>query len=271
MFHFIVNVQCESAYTIIQFSPAPPPPPPHVPTDPPAVTLSPVPSTQHRNTPLILSCGFDANPTPNITWLFNGTELVITPLRLSVNMTGNVSVLQFSSLEGTDTGEYSCMADNGIGSPATSGNALIIVQGEGHHHTTHNNYPFLFLIYLLLPPPRPPGPPYPVPPDPVQGLQSTGVTMRTISIMWSFGFDGRESIDNTTVYYAASSNNDNVSEVSVRLSVVTSYELMGLQPLTNYTISVVAINAVGPSNPTSITVETLPLCKCMQCKNYEVI
>ena len=114
----------------------PPHPPPlaclssYVPTDPPVVTLSPVPSTQHGNTPLSLSCGFDANPTPNITWLFNRTGLVINPPRLSVNTTGSVSVLQFSSLEGRDTGEYSCIADNGIGSPATSGNALIIVLGE---------------------------------------------------------------------------------------------------------------------------------------------
>ena len=119
----------------------PPPPPPSLPppplsfrvsTDPPAVTLSPVSSTQHRNTTLSLSCGFDANPTPNITWLFNGTELVITLPRLSVNMTGSVSVLQFSPLEGSDTGEYSCIVGNGIGSPATSENALVIVQGVGH-------------------------------------------------------------------------------------------------------------------------------------------
>ena len=83
--------------------------------------------------------------------------------------------------------------------------------------------------------------------------------MRTISIMWSFGFDGRASIHSTRVYYAASSNNDSVSEGRVLLSAVSSIALTGLQPLTNYTVSVVAINAVGPSNSALITVETLPL------------
>ena len=92
----------------------------------------PISSTQHKHTTLNLYCVFDANPIPNITWLFNGTELLIAPPRLSVNMTGSVSVLHFSLLEGSDTGEYSCIAGNGIGSPATSENALVIVQGVGH-------------------------------------------------------------------------------------------------------------------------------------------
>ena len=117
--------------------------------DPPSVFLPLAPITQPRNTPLTLSCGFDANPTPNITWSFNGTELSLNPPRLSVEITGSASVLQFSSLEVTDTGEYSCMADNGIGSP-NNGTTHIIVLGKCHQYLLLFLLLFLLLILLLL-------------------------------------------------------------------------------------------------------------------------
>ena len=96
-----------------------------------------------------------------------------------------------------------------------------------------------------------------VPPDPVSNLQATAQTTSTISLTWALGFDGRESIDNVTVTYAAVSNNVGTSEGSVPLGAsATAHTLTGLQPLTNYTISVIATNNVGSSIPESITVET---------------
>ena len=104
---------------------------------------------------------------------------------------------------------------------------------------------------------------YPLPlvrPDPVSNLQNTTQTTTTISLIWALGFDGRESIDSVTVTYAAVSNNDGASEGSVPLGAsATAHTLTGLQPLTNYNISLIATNNVGSSIPESITVETDPV------------
>ena len=55
------------------------------------------------------------------------------------------------------------------------------------------------------------------------------------------------------------SNNDGAFEGSVPLGAsATAHTLTGLQPLTNYTISVIATNNVGSSIPESITVVTNP-------------
>ena len=82
--------------------------------------------------------------------------------------------------------------------------------------------------------------------------------------MWFLGFDGRESIDTVTVSYAASDNNASVSEgtISLAASAATAYTLQDLQPLTKYTITVIAINAIGSSPPSIIAGTTKPLRKC---------
>ena len=79
------------------------------------------------------------------------------------------------------------------------------------------------------------------------------------------GFDGWEPIDNITVSYAASGNNVSASEGSITLvGTVTTHTIVGLQPLTTYNITVVVVNDVGPSNPTTIiSVETKPTSECM--------
>ena len=101
-------------------------------------------------------------------------------------------------------------------------------------------------------------------PDPVQNLQATDTTSNTITISWVLGFDGREPIDNITVSYAASGNNVSACEGSITLGAVTTHTLVDLQPLTTYSINVVAVNDVGPSNPsTIISVETKPTSECM--------
>ena len=103
-----------------------------------------------------------------------------------------------------------------------------------------------------------------VSPDPVQNLQPADTTSTTVTISWMLGFDGGEPIDNITVSYAASGNNISVSEGIIILGAVTTYTLVGLQPLTTYNITVVADNNVGPSNPSTInSVETKPTSECM--------
>ena len=69
--------------------------------------------------------------------------------------------------------------------------------------------------------------------------------------------------------YAALWNNVSASEGSITLlGAVTTHTLVGLQPLTTYNITVVAVNDIGPSNPsTIISVETKPISECIH-KGY---
>ena len=93
-------------------------------------------------------------------------------------------------------------------------------------------------------------------------LQAGSITTDSIPLTWVLGFDGREDIDTVNVSYVAVGNNDGSSEGLVSLvGLATSHTLAGLQPLTNYSITVIAINEVGPSPDMTITVETLPLGK----------
>ena len=194
----------------------------------------------------MLQCMFDSNPTPNITWWFNGTMLDTSPSRFTTSVAGNVSTLSITSLVWDDTGSYQCRGENGIGSASTSGMVSLTVQGELVDLCVSNT---LILYPLPL-----------VPPDPVSNLQNITQTTTTISVTWALGFDGRESIDSVTVTYAAISNNDGASEGSVPLGAsATAHMLTGLQPLTNYNICVIATNNVGSSIPESITVVTDPV------------
>ena len=77
------------------------------------------------------------------------------------------------------------------------------------------------------------------------------------------GFDGGELIDNIIVSYVALGNNVSASEGSITLGAVTTHTLVGLQPLTTYSINVVAVNDVGPSKTAFTSVETKPMSECM--------
>ena len=61
--------------------------------------------------------------------------------------------------------------------------------------------------------------------------------------------------ENVIVSFAASANNGSLGG-NIHVGPVTSFTLVGLQPLTRYTISVVAANQFGASSPTIIFVET---------------
>ena len=195
---------------------------------------------------VMLQCMFDGNPTPTITWWFNGTMLNTSPSRFTTSVAENVSTLTITSLVGDDTGSYQCRGENGIGSATTSDMVSLTVQGELVDLCICN----ALIVYPL---------PL-VPPDPVSNLQNTTQTNTTISLTWALGFDGRESIDSVTVTYAAVSNNDGASEGTAPLGAsTTAHMLTGLQPLTNYNVCVIATNNVGGSIPECITVETDPV------------
>ena len=96
----------------------------------------------------------------------------------------------------------------------------------------------------------------------MSSLQAGAITTDSIPLTWVLGFDGREDIDAVNVSYVAVGNNDGSSEGLVSLVPPTTlHTLTSLQPLTNYNVTVIAINEVGPSPGMTITVETLPLGK----------
>ena len=78
---------------------------------------------------LMVSCTVDGNPAPTVTWWFNETMLDTTPSRITAGMNGNVATLTITSLMGNDTGNYTCRASNGVGSPAVSEPLALTVQG----------------------------------------------------------------------------------------------------------------------------------------------
>ena len=100
-----------------------------------------------------LTCQFDGNPTPNITWIINGSPLDTSQPRLSVSVARNLALLQISNSVFMDTGYYSCHGINGIGSPATSGAVHLIVQGtfcSMKDLSLYLNQPMYIYIYIYI-------------------------------------------------------------------------------------------------------------------------
>ena len=98
-------------------------------TDPPSVSIHTTLLQMKIGSQFNLTCQFDGNPTPNITWFINGSTLNTSQPRLSVSVSGNLALLQISNSVLMDIGYYSCRGNNGIGSPATSEAVYLIVQG----------------------------------------------------------------------------------------------------------------------------------------------
>ena len=97
---------------------------------PTSVILSTAPIVQKTlGSQLNLTCWFDGIPTPNITWLVNGSMLNSSLPHLSVSFEGNSVSLQFVTIKLTDIGIYSCRGYNGFGSIVFS-NVTIIVQSK---------------------------------------------------------------------------------------------------------------------------------------------
>ena len=88
----------------------------------------------------------------------------------------------------------------------------------------------------------------------MQFLQYTNTTSTTITISWVLGFDGGESIDNVIVSFVTADDDSAITyEGSTTLKTVTTYTIVNLHPLTGYNITVVAVNAIGTSSPSTIT------------------
>ena len=98
-----------------------------------------------------------------------------------------------------------------------------------------------------------------VPPEPVIGLTVAGFTNVAVSLEWSLGFSGNAAITQVTVSYITVANYANMVFNTITLGPTdTMIAISGLEPHTQYTFIVSAINAVGSSQPETVQEWTLP-------------
>ena len=98
-----------------------------------------------------------------------------------------------------------------------------------------------------------------VPPGPASNLQVTGRSTETFDLTWNNpDFNGNSSLTGIRIEYQISGSSD---VMNTSIGVVEMATLTDLRPFTNYSISVLVLNAVGPSDPESITDRTDSLCE----------
>ena len=116
---------------------------------------------------------------------------------------------------------------------------------------------------------------YTVAPGPVVNLVNHSSINTTITLSWTFGFDGNAEIAGVDISYTAIANygpsDDGAASGSVSTTDggQTSITINGLQPVTTYQFTVRVRNTVsdevGVSWPVSVTADTLPLGECTVC------
>ena len=148
-------------------------------------------------------------------------------------------------------------------------NCIIIVIVLLNHDSTDTCEPVLAayfrnlkILYFL----------YAVAPGPVVNIVNDSSTSTTVTLSWTFGFDGNAEIAGVNISYIAIANYGPSDDGAARGSVsttdggLTSIIINGLQPLTTYEFTVKVRNTVsdkvGMSSPVSVTADTLPLGEC---------
>ena len=79
-----------------------------------------------EGTDVTLSCNFDGQPEPTISWTMNGSPLN-TSVNSRISLSGDKKQLTITNVHRTDSGEYRCVASNSLGN-ATSNAAALSVQ-----------------------------------------------------------------------------------------------------------------------------------------------
>ena len=103
---------------------------------------------------------------------------------------------------------------------------------------------------------------YTVPPDPVTSLTAGTITNSSVFIAWENGFDGRAPIVATRIEYFIEGETESMT-IEIE-PYPTNFTLTELRPNSPYNILVSVVNALSlASDPTSILVTTLSLCKCL--------
>ena len=114
-----------------------------------------------------------------------------------------------------------------------------------------------------------------VAPGPVVNLTNDSSITTTVTLSWTFGFNGNAEIAGVDISYIAiadhrpSDDGASSGSVSTTDGGQTSIIINGLQPLTTYQFTVTVRNTVsdkvGVSSPVSVNADTLPLGECTVC------
>ena len=128
------------------------------------------------------------------------------------------STLYIQNVGSSDYGSYKCVATNVLGSDEHS----VVLDVKSH-------------------------------PDPPVDLHSIGVTYEAVNLSWQPGFDG--GFTQSYRLRIMKTGNQHYFYVEVKPPEATTYEVVDLQPSTEYTFHIMAYNTKGESNYTSTPVK----------------
>ncbi|KAL5494171.1 hypothetical protein EMCRGX_G015449 [Ephydatia muelleri] len=175
--------------------------------------------------PVTLSYSFVGLPVPNVTWSGPSGQQIQSNSQFTVRTSSNFTQLTINSLNGSDTGNYTCIASNYLGLSSLS--TAVYVQ---------------------------------VPPNPPTNLIVTDRAASTISLSWSNGFNGNSPLVNVSISYESPNYIGVEGTMYLILPEVYSATLSGLHPNANYSIHVALLNAAGfTSTSTTVLTSTLSL------------
>ena len=96
-------------------------------TDPPMISsLSPTDGRAPVNTHHIIQCTFEGLPIPNVEWAHNGDVLSDAPNDTNIATGDTSSTLTITTVTADDSGSYTCMVSNLLGS--NMGSSMLLVQ-----------------------------------------------------------------------------------------------------------------------------------------------
>lgn len=79
------------------------------------------------NSSVVLECKIAGSPPLSVTWFYGGNEIT-SGAKYEITFSDNVSALKVNGLDASDTGPYTCAAQNVAGSDECS--AFLTVQGQ---------------------------------------------------------------------------------------------------------------------------------------------
>ena len=102
-----------------------------LPLDPPLVSpITPTNIASPRTTTVNITCVYDGNPDPVVSW-YRGSLLLVDAFDdVTITTTSTESTLTLSNIQPDDGGIYYCITNNVIGPGNVAGSTTLLVQGK---------------------------------------------------------------------------------------------------------------------------------------------